>query len=115
VLAVQHGDTLFHHGKVRRFLQLRTEPVWAYFDFDPAGLGLASGMPRLERVMLPPVKPLTDLARRAQQVDLFVKSLGQWSASLELEVNPLIRPHWELMKSLRLGLSQEFMDRHIHG
>jgi hypothetical protein len=65
--------------------------------------------------MLPPVKPLTDLARRAQQVDLFVKSLGQWSASLELEVNPLIRPHWELMKSLRLGLSQEFMDRHIHG
>lgn len=115
VLAVQHGDTQFHHGTVREFLQQRTEPVWAYFDFDPAGLGLASGMPRLERVILPPAKQLSDLARRAQQVDLFSKSLRQWTASLEREVNPLIRPHWELMKSLRLGLSQEFMDRHIQG
>lgn len=113
VLAVQHGDIKFHHGKVREFLHLRTEPIWAYFDFDPAGLGMASGMPRLEQVVLPPVMQLIDLARRAQQVDLFVKSLGQWSATLELDVNQLIRPHWDLMKSLRLGLSQEFMDRHI--
>ena len=110
VLAVLHGDPTHRHGEMRELLRRRTEPVWAYFDFDPAGLGFASGLPRLERIVLLPEEQLVELARKAQQVELFTRSLPQWGALLERNDSPLVKPWWCLMKQLRLGLSQELMD-----
>lgn len=51
-----------------------------------------------------------ELARKAQQVALFTRSLAQWGTLLERNDSPLVKPWWSLMKQLRLGLSQELMD-----
>lgn len=109
VLAVFRGDNRFKADEVMRFLQVRSEPVWGFMDFDPAGLGLASQLPRLQRLILPEEVPLRALVERAERRDLFVTQLPQWRSALETTSFGPIADAWRLMKSLHSGLPQEHM------
>ncbi len=109
VLAVFRGDNRFKADEVMRFLQARSEPVWGFMDFDPAGLGLASQLPRLQRLLLPEEALLRALVERAERRDLFVTQLPQWRSALEATSSGPIADAWRLMKSLNSGLPQEHM------
>jgi len=110
VLAVFRGDRLLRPDVAASFLDASSLPVWAYFDFDPAGLGLAARLPRLDRILLPDEARLAAAARKANQVHLFADQIAQWGPSLALDGREIVKRPWALMQLLRLGLAQEIMD-----
>lgn len=110
VLAVFRGDTRFKGDEVMQFLQERREPVWAFMDFDPAGLGLASQLPRLERLILPGAGSLRSMVERAERRDLYVTQLSQWRSTLDGIGSGPLADAWRLMKLLQSGLPQEHMN-----
>lgn len=109
VLAVFRGDNRFKADEVMRFLQARSEPVWGFMDFDPAGLGLASQLPRLQRLILPEEAALRAMVERAERRDLFVAQRPQWSGILDAVSCGPIATAWQLLRSLQSGLPQEHM------
>ncbi len=110
VLAIFRGDNVLKTNVAMKLIAQRTEPVWAYFDFDPAGMGMASGLPRLERLLLPEDDALFSAARRANQVHLYADQLDQWGPIMQSEERPILKRHWKLLNNLKLGLAQEHMD-----
>jgi hypothetical protein len=109
VLTVFRGDRVFSARASQELLESRSEPVWAFVDFDPAGLGIAAGLPRLERLVLPPQSKLVPRLRGARSVELYERSSGQWGALLEQAEHPEIRSAWQIMRTHRGGLAQESM------
>lgn len=110
VLAILRGDGVFKADGVSILLESSSTPVWAYFDFDPAGLGMASKLPRLQRVLLPDEDALVSAARKSNQVHLYADQLDQWGRILSSDHRPMIQQPWSLMRKLRLGIAQEFID-----
>lgn len=110
VLAIFRGDGVFRADVVTRLLETSSIGVWAYFDFDPAGLGMAAKLPRLQRILLPREADLASATRRANQVHLYADQAHQWSQSLTSDERPLVQQPWGLLRQLRIGLAQELMD-----
>ncbi|MBF8178394.1 DUF7281 domain-containing protein [Herminiimonas contaminans] len=110
VLAIFRGDTRFSTGGPPLLLNRRSEPVWAFYDFDPAGLALANMSPRLEKIVSPPAQWLITAARRAKRFDLYQDQLCQYEAGLNAIKNSEIRELWSLMKETRAGYPQEWME-----
>lgn len=110
VLAIFRGDGVFRADVVSSLLDASGVPVWAYFDFDPAGLGMAARLPRLQKVLLPREDVLMSAARRANQVHLYADQVTQWAKSLTAESSSIIEQPWSLMRRVRVGLAQELMD-----
>lgn len=109
ILVVFRGDRGLSAADSALLLRLRTEPVWAFFDFDPAGLGMASSLPRLERLVLPPADWLAARLDGDRQRELYDGSAGQWAGMLEQVSVPQITQAWALMRERRAGLTQEAM------
>lgn len=110
VLAIFRGDSVFKADVVSSLLETGSAQVWAYFDFDPAGLGMAAKLPRLQRVLLPNKEVLVSAARKANQVHLYANQLDQWGRALSSEDRSMILQPWALMQKLRVGMAQELMD-----
>lgn len=111
VLAILLGDNFFKENVSMPAVMKRSEPVWAFFDFDPAGLGRACGIPRLERLVLPDSKSLERAVRAAKRSDLFFTHINQWRRTLDEHSNGQISSAWALMSRLQMGLPQEWMVR----
>ncbi|WP_445206443.1 DUF7281 domain-containing protein [Acidovorax sp. sic0104] len=111
VLYVFRGDTKFSPGPVKSFLSGRTEPLWAFVDFDPAGLGIANGLPgeRLARLVLPTWEWLASAADTVRGRELFGQQAAQWSATLDSARHPLVRAAWTVLSDLQAGVTQERM------
>ena len=107
VLAIFRGDGVFRADVVASLLEASSAPVWAYFDFDPAGLGMAARLPRLQRVLLPSEEVLDRAARRANQVHLYADQVGQWSQSLMADDRSMVQRPWSLLRKLRVGLDRK--------
>lgn len=110
VLAVFRGDNVFRANGATKVIESRSEPVWAYFDFDPAGLGMAAHLLRLDRLLLPTEAILCAAARRSNQVHLFADQIAQWATTLDADGRELIKAPWRHMQRIRMGLAQEYMD-----
>lgn len=109
VLAIYRGDQRLRLDEAAAVVAQRSEPTWMFADFDPAGLAMAARLPRLERVVLPDTAWLADTTRASRRDNLFANQFEQYGATLARECNPLIRPLWQLMNDLKLGLPQEGM------
>lgn len=110
VLAIFRGDTRFSTGEPPVLLNRRSEPVWAFYDFDPAGLALANMTSRLEKIVSPPAEWLIPAARRANRSDLYQDQLYQYEAVLNMATDSQVRELWGWMKDIRLGYPQEWME-----
>jgi hypothetical protein len=108
-LAVFRGDSRFNGADAAKVIELREEPVWAFMDFDPAGLGLAAALPRLERVVLPSEAWLRRAARGARALELFERSRAQYSSVLDAASHPHVCAAWGLQRIWRAGVAQEGM------
>jgi len=109
VLAVFRGDFQFSNADVKRLLDLRSEAVWAFTDFDPAGLWIAASLPRLARLVLPEQQVLEALVRKAMRFDLYTDHLAQYREVLDGCEYHDVAQAWALMKKLQAGLPQEWM------
>lgn len=109
VLAVYRGDSQFNNADVKTLLGLRTEAVWAFTDFDPAGLWIAASLPRLSRLVLPEPAVLEALVRKAMRFSLYTEHFAQYREVLGECEHAEVKQAWQLMKKLQAGLPQEWM------
>lgn len=118
ILVLYRGDKRINVGDASAALQCLRAPVWAAFDFDPAGLGMAAALDRLEKVLLPPRDVLERSVRQGARYDLWADQQEQYFDSLERCLNPAIQEPWGWLKALKCGLPQEWMtsaDSHSSG
>lgn len=111
VLVIYRGDKRAPLGDAALVVANRSEPIWSFTDFDPAGLAMANAMPhdRLEKILLPSPSWLTVAANTARGRELFDVQETQYSATLDVSSIPAVRQAWALMKRLRSGVTQERM------
>lgn len=114
VLVVYRGDKQAPLGDAASVLANRSEPIWSFTDFDPAGLAMANALPndRFEEILLPSPGWLTVAANTARGRELFDAQEAQYSATLDASSIPTVRRAWTLMKRLRSGVTQERMRHH---
>lgn len=112
VLVVYRGDSRFSPGDALQCLLARTEPVWAFVDFDPAGLLIANGLPpeRFERLVHPGWDWLRLAAADSSQGRaLFEQQAERCRGVLDRTSAEVIREAWAFLQSLRSAVTQERM------
>ncbi|MBP6902088.1 MAG: hypothetical protein KBC73_18495 [Burkholderiaceae bacterium] len=113
VLVLYRGDAALSTGGALQLLRVRQEPVWAFVDFDPAGLVIANSLPagRLERIVLPDEAWLRQAANTSRGRQLFDEQEQRARPSLERAALPEVRSAWAVMAELRSAVTQERMLR----
>ncbi len=95
-----------------RLITSTSIPVHAFVDFDPAGMVIAAGLPRLDKLISPDLPELARLLDDRGLSARFRKQLAATPMALEkLEVDPLIGPVWVVIKKVSKALPQEFFHR----
>lgn len=113
VMVVFRGDRLLAIGDAVDVIRSRPEPVWAFVDFDPAGLVIANSLPaeRLERVLVPSMQWLQQAADTTRGRQLFADQADQYTQTLENCSNGDIRSLWAAMREWKSAVTQERMTR----
>lgn len=111
VLVVYRGDTIFNGRDAQTLVLGRSEPIWAFFDFDPQGLMLANALPhdRLEKIVVPDLDVLARLCDTVRGRELFHDQVEGCQKQLDASQHPAVVTLWILMKRLRSGATQERM------
>lgn len=111
VLVVFRGDNRYSAVHAKSLLEARTEPIWAFVDFDPAGLGIAAGLPaaRVERVVLPPLGWLKQASNTLIGRGPYDAQVGQWRGTLDASSSPAIHEAWAHLGEWGAGVTQERM------
>lgn len=109
VLAVYRGDLVLPNKDAADVIQARSEPIWAFFDFDPAGLAMANALPadRLERFVLPALDWIKHASNTPRGRQLFDAQSAVFGASLDQSEVPEITALWQFLKSLGSAVTQE--------
>lgn len=94
---------------VNALIEHASLPVHAFVDFDPAGMVIASGLPRLNHVLSPAGSILELLVSKHGITDRFIEQRAAARSALgRLEQHPLIGPVWGVILKAGKGLPQEF-------
>lgn len=111
VLAVYRGDSVLSTGEALQLVRARPEPIWAFVDFDPAGLVIANSLPpdRLERIVLPGLSWLRQAAKTSRGRQLFDEQEPKAQTGLDRAEHPAVRAAWNELRALRSGVTQERM------
>lgn len=97
---------------VHRLIAETDAPVHAFVDFDPAGMVIASALPRLDKVVCPDFGELSELLEAHGLAERFMKQQAGTVGALErLESNATIGPVWGIIRRAGKGLPQEFFHR----
>ena len=108
VIAVFRGDNVYKPDSASKALDARTDPVWSFPDLDPAGLGIASQLPRLAGLVFPWAS-LEHALNERRMIELFESQMPQWEATVERCTHPDIVRAWALIRRRGFGLNQEAM------
>lgn len=113
VLAIYRGDVELPNKDAAEVIKCRQEPIWGFFDFDPAGLVMANSLParRLERVVLPSRAWLQQAANTPRGRQLYDRQVAAFGKVLDEAVHAEVIALWQLMKRLRSAVTQERMLR----
>jgi hypothetical protein len=113
ILAIYRGDVELPNKDAAEVIKVRQEPIWGFFDFDPAGLVMANSLPadRLERVVLPSREWLQRAANTPRGRQLFDSQVTSFEKVLDEALHPEVIVLWQLMKRLRSAVTQERMLR----
>jgi len=113
VLAIYRGERDFPNKDAGELVRSRFEPIWGFFDFDPAGLVMANALPddRFERLLLPNYGWLEKAADTARGRQLFDRQLSRYETVLSGVVHSEVAAPWGMMKRLRSAVTQERMMR----
>lgn len=105
-LAIFRGDNVFKGNHALEFLRARDEPVWAFPDFDPAGLGWTLSLPRFAGLVFP-WDGMRERLLQHNRADLYHRSVAQWEQQLSQAAHPDIQRAWQLIHAVWRGLNQE--------
>lgn len=116
VLAIYRGDKEVPNKNAAELIRSRAEPIWGFFDFDPAGLAMANALPgeRFERLLLPDYGWLENSADTARGRQLFDRQLSSYEGVLNGAAHQDLVAAWALMKRIRSAVTQERMKEASH-
>ena len=110
-LVIFRGDTQggARADAVHALIKSTILPVYAFVDYDPAGLIIASGLPRLDKVLAPCLQDLAALIKTRGISRRYLDQVMAASYALQqLESDSRIAPLWDVIHSAGKGLPQEF-------
>lgn len=110
-LVVYRGDTQggARADTIHALIESTILPVYAFVDYDPAGLVIASGLPRLDKVLAPALPDLGTLIQRHGIAKRYLQQVATASHALQqLKGDARIAPLWEVIHNAGKGLPQEF-------
>lgn len=102
---------------VNALLRLSALPVFAAFDLDPAGMGTALSLPRLDGLIAPSPAELDrhlriDRESSSGRSALYLKQYPHWARLLDASPHPEVQPLWEVIRRHGEGVVQEaFLER----
>ena len=103
-LAVYAGDSSRYHqdASTSALLRATQAPVWSLGDWNAKELFAAAGLPRLERIVLPPDH---DLKRTPSTMSpaSFAATRSRYARSIEAVKSPVIAAAWAKMQPLANG------------
>jgi hypothetical protein len=104
-------DPRLSTGAATAVVRAASVPIWAFVDFDPAGLVMANSLPieRFERLVLPSTQWLLGAADTVRGRQLFADQEQGCRSSLDQSTNASVRAAWETLQSLRSAVTQERM------
>lgn len=111
VLVVFRGDSVLPISEAVELVRQRTEPIWAFVDFDPAGLVFANSLSpdRLRRLIFPNERWLREASNTARGRQLFDAQVAGCRDALNKATNPEICAAWRLSQALTSAVTQERM------
>ncbi|QLG88051.1 hypothetical protein HQ393_07130 [Chitinibacter bivalviorum] len=83
-------------------------PVFAFVDYDPAGLMIAVNTPCFTKLVMPPEAMLEAAFSKCTNSERFQKQLPETQALLEQCPHPDIRHYWQIYKRAGVALPQEY-------
>lgn len=110
-LVIFRGDTQggARADAVHTLIESTILPVYAFVDYDPAGLIIASGLPRLDKVLAPCLQDLAALIQTRGIARRYLDQVAAASYALQqLEGDSRIAPLWNVIHAAGKGLPQEF-------
>jgi hypothetical protein len=91
----------------QNFLKALNRPVWAFVDYDPAGLVIAATLPGLQGIIAPEAAVLAELLEKYGLDDRYRIQLPQAAATLDRTVHPAVAAMWTLLRQAGRALPQE--------
>lgn len=107
-IVVWRGDnSRTRADSVLNWVQGLSMPVAAFVDYDPKGLVIANGLPRLKRIISPPLITLRELLKTRGIRERYLSQIPYCQSMLDNTMNPLIRELWQEMTLAGKALPQE--------
>lgn len=110
-LVIYRGDTQggARADTIHALIESTILPVYAFVDYDPAGLVIAAGLPRLEKVLAPSLQDLGTLIQTHGIAKRYLEQVAAANHALrKLEGDTRIAPLLNIMHNAGKGLPQEF-------
>lgn len=113
-LVIYRGDTQggARADTIHNLIKSTTLPVYAFVDYDPAGLIIASGLPRLDQLLAPSLQDLGTLIQTHGIAKRYLDQVATASHALQqLKGDSRLAPLWDVIHAVGKGLPQEFFHR----
>lgn len=110
-LVVYRGDTQggARADTIHALIESTILPVYAFVDYDPAGLVIASGLPRLDKVLAPSLQDLGALIQMHGIAKRYLEQVATASHVLQqFKADSRIAPLWSVIHVAGKGLPQEY-------
>ncbi len=89
-------------------------PVIAFVDFDPAGMIIATSLPRLDMILAPPLHQLAEIIRDHGIADRFSLQVAKTPHALQrMQADSRVAPLWRVIQTAGKALPQEYFHRNI--
>lgn len=107
-LVVFRGDTSDTRADALLcWLSKLSQPIAAFVDYDPAGLVIASVLPRLDAFVAPALDELEFLVKEKGLHSRFQAQLPMCQRMLDERAHPLVRSVWSVLRQAGKALPQE--------
>lgn len=110
-LVVFRGSPVYQQNHVVALLQALQLPVFAFVDFDPAGLLLAQSLPYFQDLLIPPLEILHAALQQCTNHARYQVQLPQAASMLDQSLHPTITEIWRTLQNLGTALPQEYFLR----
>lgn len=91
----------------QEFMRALNRPVWAFVDYDPAGLVIAATLPGLQGIVAPEATVLAGLLEKRGLEDRYRTQLPAAAPSLDRSGHPAVAFLWQLVRQTGRALPQE--------
>lgn len=93
----------------QNLLKTLNRPVWAFVDYDPAGLVIAATLPGLQGIIAPEASDLAELLEKHGLEDRYRAQLPAAAPSLDRCGHPAVSLLWPLLRQAGRALPQEIL------